>query len=131
MEAHDPAIDPIVAITGVVLLAAALSGCGEKPDARAAVDTGGDAGRGKQLLVQYGCAGCHTIQGLRAERGLVGPPLIDIRQRAIVGGSLPNTPENLEQWIMHPSRFNPNTAMPELGVTPAQARDIAAYLYSP
>jgi cytochrome c1 len=34
------------------------------------------------------------------------------------------------QWIEHPRAINPQTAMPELGVTPAQARDIAAYLYS-
>ncbi|MGZ5198532.1 MAG: c-type cytochrome [Telluria sp.] len=121
----------VAAITSLILLAAAtLTGCGDKSDARAAVATGGDAGRGHQLLVQYGCASCHTIQGVRGERGLVGPPLTGIRQRAIIGGSLPNTPSNLEQWIMHPRQFNPNSAMPELGVTPEQARDITAYLYS-
>jgi cytochrome c2 len=119
-------------ITCLFLLASvsAVAGCSDKGDARAAVATGGNAGRGRQLLVQYGCASCHTIKGVRGERGLVGPPLENIRQRAIIGGSLPNTPENLEQWIMHPHQFNPNSAMPELGVTPAQARDIAAYLYS-
>jgi cytochrome c2 len=120
------------AVTCLVLFAgaSALAGCSDKADARAAVATGGDAGRGRQLLVQYGCASCHTIEGVRSERGLVGPPLENIRQRAIIGGSLPNTPENLEQWIMHPQQFNPNSAMPDLGVTPTQARDITAYLYS-
>jgi cytochrome c1 len=34
------------------------------------------------------------------------------------------------KWIQHPQAINPKTAMPELGVTEAQARDIAAYLYS-
>jgi cytochrome c len=36
----------------------------------------------------------------------------------------------MEQWIVQPHRFNPNSAMPDLGVTPAQARDMTAYLYN-
>jgi cytochrome c2 len=118
------------AIAGLALLCAALAGCHERSDRRAAVDVGGDAGRGRVLLAQYGCAGCHTIKGVRAERGLVGPPLADLRQRAFVAGSLPNTPANMEQWIVHPRQFNPNSAMPDLGVTPEQARDMTAYLYN-
>lgn len=113
----------------ILIAAALLAACGEKPG-RAAVATGGDAGRGQQLVEKYGCASCHTIKGVAAERGLVGPPLADIRQRAVIGGSLPNTPENMEKWIMHPHQFNPKSAMPELGVTAEQARDITAYLYS-
>jgi hypothetical protein len=31
---------------------------------------------------------------------------------------------------MHPRAYSPNTAMPELGVTQPEARDMAAYLYS-
>jgi cytochrome c1 len=34
------------------------------------------------------------------------------------------------QWIMDPQHYKPNTAMPKLGVTPQDAIDIAAYLYS-
>jgi cytochrome c len=34
------------------------------------------------------------------------------------------------RWIMHPRAYSPNTAMPELGVTQPEARDMAAYLYS-
>lgn len=113
----------------IMLAAAALAGCSDKVE-RGPVATGGDAGRGHQLVIQYGCASCHTIKGVASERGLVGPPLTDIFQRAVIGGSLPNTPENMEKWIMHPHQFNPNSAMPDLGVTPAQARDITAYLYN-
>ena len=113
----------------ILLGAAALAGCGDKIE-RGPVATGGDAGRGKQLLVKYGCASCHTIKGVPSERGLVGPPLTDIYQRAVIGGFLPNTAENMEKWIMHPHQFNPKSAMPELGVTAEQARDITAYLYN-
>lgn len=92
--------------------------------------TGGNPQHGKELVEAYGCAACHTIDGVRSARGLVGPPLTDFKSRAYIGGVLANKPDNLEHWIMHPSQYSPNTAMPDLGVSPAQARDIAAYLYS-
>lgn len=106
-----------------------LAGCG-RADPQAEPATGGNPQRGKQLIEAYGCTSCHTIAGIRAARGLVGPPLTDIKSRAFIGGVLANKPDNLEHWIMQPSRYSPNTAMPDLGVDAAQARDIAAYLYS-
>lgn len=106
-----------------------LAGC-ERDDPGLAAATGGSPTRGKALIEAYGCASCHTIAGIRSPRGLVGPPLLDIKKRAFIGGVLANTPGNLERWIMHPAAYSPNTAMPDLGVTPAQARDMAAYLYS-
>jgi cytochrome c2 len=33
-------------------------------------------------------------------------------------------------WIQHPQRVSPGTAMPELGVTAADSRDMAAFLYT-
>lgn len=106
-----------------------LAGC-SRNEPQAALATGGDAQRGKQLIVAFGCASCHAISGVRAARGLVGPPLKDFKSRAFIGGVLANKPDDLERWIMHPSQYSPHTAMPDLGVNPAQARDIAAYLYS-
>jgi len=47
-----------------------------------------------------------------------------------VAGSLPNTPENLEHWIMHPQHYQPGTAMPEMGVSEQDAHRIAAFLDS-
>jgi cytochrome c2 len=119
---------PLIVI-GVLLAATALGGCGNKAE-HAEAATRGNAERGRALVQKFGCASCHTIPGVHSERGLVGPPLAHLGQRAIIAGSLPNTVENMEQWIMHPHRFNPKSAMPELGVTPEQARDITAYLYS-
>ena len=43
---------------------------------------------------------------------------------------LPNTPQNLIRWIQNPPAVDPLTAMPNVGVTQADARDIAAYLYT-
>jgi cytochrome c1 len=95
-----------------------------------AVDTGGDATRGAAAIAQYGCGACHTIPGIRGARGLVGPPLMWWSRRTFIAGELPNTPENLVNWIRNPQAIEPHTAMPALGVTDQQARDIAAYLYT-
>jgi cytochrome c1 len=33
-------------------------------------------------------------------------------------------------WLQHPQVIDPLTAMPDVGVTPSDAQDIAAYLYT-
>jgi cytochrome c1 len=47
-----------------------------------------------------------------------------------IAGVLTNTPDNLIEWIHNPPGVDPRTAMPNLGVDEAAARDIAAYLYT-
>ena len=63
-------------------------------------------------------------------RGLIGPRLDGVSQRYYIAGELPNTPGNLMLWIEHPRQVEPHTAMPEMGVTKQDSRDIAAYLYT-
>jgi len=92
--------------------------------------TGGDIARAPGLIRRYGCAGCHTIPGIPGGDGKVGGPLKDIRQRVYVGGVVTNSPDNLIRWIVSPQTFSPRTAMPATGITEAEARDVAAYLYS-
>jgi cytochrome c1 len=41
-----------------------------------------------------------------------------------------NTPHNLVAFIADPRSIDPKSAMPRTGITPAEARDVAAYLYS-
>jgi cytochrome c len=41
-----------------------------------------------------------------------------------------NTPDNLVQWIVSPQSFSPQSAMPATGITEAEARDVATFLYS-
>ena len=91
---------------------------------------GGDAKAGKQLIANYGCGACHTIPGVRGARGLVGPPLIKFARRTYIAGEVPNTADFLIRWIEVPQAIEPGTAMPNLGVSEGQARDIAAYLYT-
>ncbi|HYN19354.1 MAG TPA: c-type cytochrome [Thermoanaerobaculia bacterium] len=92
--------------------------------------TGGDPRRGRALLPVYGCPSCHSIPGVEGATGLIGPPLDRIGSRAFLAGRLPNTPPNLMRWIREPESISPGTAMPVLGVTEQDGRDIAAYLYT-
>lgn len=90
----------------------------------------GDPDRGADLIAAYGCGACHSIPGLRGADGSVGPDLGGLPQRAYVGGVLPNEPGGLVRWLVDPTAHSPNTAMPDLGVTEAEARHMAAYLYT-
>lgn len=87
-----------------------------------------DAARGRRALEQYACVGCHEIPGLVGPEARVGPTLHGIGSRGILGGVLPNTPENMARWIREPQRVAPGTAMPDMGVSARDARDIAAHL---
>ena len=87
-----------------------------------------DAARGKRAINQYACATCHAIPGIVGANAPVGPPLAGIGSRLMLGGVLPNSPENMARWIRAPQEVAPLTAMPNLGVTQRDARDIAAYL---
>jgi cytochrome c len=107
---------------------AALAACGgEAPDGRRAA--GADPERGLALIAEHGCHACHAIPGVQGPKGVIGPPLDDFGKRVMIVGSVPNTPENLTRWIAHPTRMLPSTAMPEMGLTEEEARDIAAYLH--
>lgn len=116
----------------VALCALALAAGCQTPDndLEAAALTGGNPSRGPEMIRQYGCGTCHTIGGVPGATAKVGPPLDGIAERSYVAGVLPNTPDNLVQWIMAPRAVDPKTSMPNLGVRTADARDIAAYLYT-
>ena len=82
------------------------------------------------MIQQYGCTSCHTIPGIRGANALVGPSLEQIASRMYIAGVLPNTSENMLRWLQNPPAVDPLTAMPNLGVTEADARDMASYLYT-
>lgn len=90
----------------------------------------GDASEGKRLILSYGCGSCHTIPGIRGARGIVGPPLDHMGRRGYIAGLLANSPQEMIRWLRDPPAVDAATAMPDLGLTEAEARDIAAYLYT-
>jgi cytochrome c2 len=92
--------------------------------------SGGEPEQGRDLIYAYGCGACHTIEGIRGARGTVGPPLVDFAERTLLAGILPNTPRHLVPWLVNPVALDPQTGMPAVGLTDAEARHIAAYLYT-
>lgn len=86
--------------------------------------------RGRALLMQYQCGSCHAIPGVPASRGELAQPLSKWSKRSYIAGRLPNSPEVLARWIVAPQALVPGTAMPSMGVSPADAQAMAAYLFS-
>jgi cytochrome c1 len=105
-----------------------LGGCADEPEMPRGM--AGDAERGRLLLRQYGCGSCHRIPGVAAAAGTYGPPLDRYARQVYIAGVLPNTPEHLVHWIVDPQAVEPGTAMPDMQVSAAQARDMVAYLYT-
>ncbi len=102
----------------------------DQSDTVARALTGGNPAHASALVTRYGCGGCHTIPGLPAADGRVGPPLGGLRQRVFIAGVLPNTADNLINWIVEPRAYSPGSAMPVTGISKAEARDVAAWLYA-
>ncbi|HEX8172568.1 MAG TPA: c-type cytochrome [Thermoanaerobaculia bacterium] len=89
----------------------------------------GNAAHGKQLVAQYGCNVCHVIPDVAGPQGSLGPPLAGVAARpSISHGRVPNNPANLARFIENPAALNPGSSMPPLGISTADAQDIAAYL---
>jgi cytochrome c len=106
-----------------------VAGACNRDDEYAHVVSGGNAERGRGLMRAYGCGSCHTIPGVRGAESFVGPNLDGIASRSYIAGVLPNDPENMVRWIRNPPAVDSKTAMPFLGVSERDARDIAQYLY--
>ncbi len=104
-----------------------VAGCSETPPTQVA---GGNAERGRAAIQGHGCLACHTIPGIPGPDSNVGPPLNGIAKRAYIAGVLANIPESMVRWLRDPLEVDPRTAMPGTGLTEAEAKDIAAYLYT-
>lgn len=92
--------------------------------------TGGDPDHGREVIAHSGCGSCHQISGIPGATGLVGPPLKGVSARVYLAGRLTNTPDHLAQWIRDPKSVDPLTAMPSVGLSEKDARDVVAYLYA-
>jgi cytochrome c len=121
-----------IAGIAVIVIASilALQGCDHEGRQTASRMTGGNPSAGKQKIECFGCAACHEIPGVDIARGRVGPSLEHIRSRSYLAGKLPNSPQSMVAWIQKPQDYLPHTAMPNMGISEADARDITAYLYS-
>lgn len=112
-----------------VLAALMIDGCsgGSTPSLVSAI---GDPERGSLIVERHACGSCHEIPDRLQADGLAGPPLTHFASRTTIAGLLPNTPTNLVRWLRSPQEVVPGNAMPDLGLTEQEARDVAAYLYT-
>lgn len=115
-------------VPGLAILTLAVGGCGQS--SVQAGRNGGNPKVGVALIQKFGCGTCHTIPGVADADGQVGPPLNAIARRVYLAGKLRNTPDNMVTWLKDPQAVVPGNAMPDMGVSQEQARDIAAYLYT-
>ncbi len=82
--------------------------------------------RAKEIFVNAGCGGCHTIQGV--SNGRIGPRLDHVASQARIANFIPNTPENMAAWINNPAALKPGTVMPSLGLSQGEISTLVAYL---
>nr|WP_229428938.1 c-type cytochrome [Massilia sp. ST3] len=112
----------------VIVLAGLIAGCAkEEPVVKV---TGGDAGRGLQLVRQYQCGACHAIPEVPGAGGDAGPSLAYAGRLGYIAGRIPNQPANMVRWLQDPPALKPDTAMPSMGVSEDEARHMAAFLYT-
>jgi putative membrane protein len=116
-------------LIAVVLVGGVLGGC-ERGEQSSTPNFRADAGRGKTLVQQLGCGGCHLIPNVAHADGNVGPPLLHVGTRVYIGGVLRNSPENMSIWLQDPQKVLPGNAMPAMGISREDSRDITAFLYS-
>jgi len=123
---------PLATLAAVVVgTAIAVAACSSPANTGAAgsrIIRGASPDAGKEKIVHYGCGACHEIPGIKQATGLVAPPLDQFGKRGTIAGHFANTPDNLINWVHDPQSMLPGNDMPTLGVTPDDARNIAAYL---
>jgi cytochrome c len=113
----------------VILIISSQTVQAEVPLPPERVVRGGSATSGHELISDYGCGSCHIIPGVPEAKGEVGPSLTEFASRSYIAGRVPNTTEVLVRWLENPQAIDPQTAMPNLGLSSQEARHITAYLY--
>lgn len=112
---------------GVLL---AIPACGGSPEPPAAVTDRGDAERGRELVLERGCAACHSIPEVWGHDAFVGPPLEAWSRRSFIAGRLPNNAANVRRWLEDPQAIRPGSAMPDVPLTDGEVDDIVAFLFT-
>ena len=119
-------------LVGCGLTAVVLAGAWQGPAAVGSASAQGapaalPSGPGRDLFTSKPCPTCHTIAGL--SQGAVGPELTHVGSRTqIAGGALPMDRANLIKWLQNPPAVKPGTQMPNLGLSEAEAGQLADWL---
>ncbi|WP_069262293.1 MULTISPECIES: cytochrome c oxidase subunit II [Paraburkholderia] len=93
----------------------------------AAAAQSGAAQRGEQLFAAR-CGGCHAVRGTQSG-GMQAPDLTHLASRRLIAaGTLANTSVNRLDWVAHAQQRKPESLMPDIALTPAEASDLGAWL---
>lgn len=83
---------------------------------------------GRRVFETEACMNCHTVQGTAAT-GRFGPDLTHLMSRdTLASGEIPNTRDNLRQWIKSPDSFKPGALMPAMQLSDSQLDQVTTYL---
>lgn len=85
---------------------------------------------GKELVQSYGCTSCHIIPGMVGNPADLGPDLSNWSKRKYIAGEVPNRHKELSTWLMKPHAIDPQTTMPNLGISEKEAHAIATFLHT-
>jgi cytochrome c oxidase subunit 2 len=89
-----------------------------------------DQARGQQVFLSAPCVMCHTIKGTPAG-SRVGPDLTHVASRqSIAAGTLPNTRDHLERWVLDPQSIKPGNRMPPNKLSSEDLQALLTYLES-
>ncbi len=98
----------------------------------------GDAGRGKELVGQLGCMGCHVVDEKLVEMKVpakLAKFMDDWQYRRfrsqgpqLEGTGSKTTVNWIYAWLKDPTQYHPKTKMPSLRLSDQEAADVAEYL---
>jgi cytochrome c oxidase subunit 2 len=72
---------------------------------------------GATLFITKGCIACHTVKGVPAAAGIIGPSLTHVGSRGtLAGGIIDMTEENLSKWLKNPNKLKPGNIMSKQGI---------------
>jgi mono/diheme cytochrome c family protein len=89
--------------------------------------------RGKRLVVEKGCLGCHQYRG---RGGKLGPDITYVGDKTAHGFDFKHVEgeRSVENWLFahfkSPAAVVPGTLMPDLKLSDTEARDLAAFMIS-
>ena len=84
--------------------------------------------RGQRVFLTSRCVMCHAIAGTSAS-ATAGPDLTHVgSRRTIAAGTLPNTPEHLENWVRDSQSVKPGNKMPRIELSEEDLHAVLAYL---
>ena len=89
---------------------------------------GAEAEAGRRVFAEAGCVECHAFRG-EDSSAATGPDLTDLPgRRKLAAATLPNTREDLVNWITAPDEFKTGVDMPATTLTREEMDALLAYL---